>query len=62
MIGFFELTPGRTEDTTVSSRDNKFDIIPLDYSMSAKKKVKGYKYSYKICSGVWRYSWLCESN
>ncbi len=56
VIGYFELTSGRTEDTTVSNRENKFDIIPLDYSMSAKKKVKGYKYSYKICSGVWRYN------
>lgn len=56
VIGFFELTSGRTEDTTVSDRNSKFDIIPLDYNLSAKRKVKGYKYSYNICSGVWRYN------
>lgn len=56
VIGFFEVSSGRTEETSVSAKDSMFDIIPLDYSMSAKKKVKGYKYSYYIYSGVWRYN------
>lgn len=60
VIGYFELVTGHSEDVragvATESMKKTLEIVPLDYHMSASKKVKGYKYSYHIHSGVFDYT------